>query len=88
MIVLFLQAPLEAVTHYALRPQLVTLAWAVRALSIALLALVWAPDQGAPGMAYAQLGGSVTGLAVLSFALVTALALDRRPTGLVHPPNI
>lgn len=91
MIVLFLQAPLEAVTHYALRPQLVTLAWAVRALSIALLALVWAPDQGAPGMAYAQLGGSVTGLAVLSFALVTALALDRRPTSptsLVHPPNI
>jgi len=73
MLLLILQAPLEAVCHYFLRPQAVTISWIVRAVLIGVAGLILAPRMGATGAAIAQLIGSGLGLLVLSFFVARLL---------------
>jgi O-antigen/teichoic acid export membrane protein len=66
MILLLLQAPLEAACHYLLRPQLVSFTWLLRAILIGASGLVLAPRMQATGAAIAQLIGSAVALSALA----------------------
>ncbi|MGH9962728.1 MAG: hypothetical protein ACREBC_37370, partial [Pyrinomonadaceae bacterium] len=70
MILLTLQAPLEAACHYLMRPKLVSLTWLMRSLFIGVAGMVLAPDMGAIGAAIAQLIGSA--LALLGLGVLMA----------------
>ena len=73
MIVLMLQAPLEAACHYLLRPHLITVAWVVRALSIGIAGVILVPRMSAIGAAIAQIIGFSVGSAVLALLARSAL---------------
>ena len=72
MILLILQAPLVAASHYMLKPQLITLGWVIRAILIGISGLLLAPQMGAIGAAIAQLIGSVLALMVLAWLVIRA----------------
>lgn len=74
MLLLILQCPFEAVCHYLLHPQLVVVAWVLRALGISLLSVVLAPANGMVGVALAQLGGT----ALASMALIGLVIVQMR----------
>lgn len=73
MLLLIPQAPLVAVCHYLLKPQLITLGWTMRAILIAVFGLVLFPRLGAIGVAMAQLIGSLLVLVVLNWLVVNSL---------------
>jgi O-antigen/teichoic acid export membrane protein len=77
MLLLILQCPFEVACHYLLRPQLVVVAWVLRATSIGLLALALAPARGAVGMGLAQLGG--TALASLTLVVFVVAQIRTAP---------
>jgi O-antigen/teichoic acid export membrane protein len=72
MILLILQAPLVAASHYMLKPQLITLGWVMRAIFIGVAGVFLAPQMGAIGAAIAQLIGSVLALIVLAWLVIRA----------------
>ena len=74
MLLLILQCPFEAACHYLLHPQLVVVAWVLRALGISLLSVVLAPANGMVGVALAQLGGT----ALASMALIGLVLVQMR----------
>ncbi len=76
MLLLLLQAPSIAASHYFLRPQLITLTWVVQAVTIAVITFALAPSMGALGAAIAQATG--VAFAVLVSWLVVAPPLRRR----------
>jgi O-antigen/teichoic acid export membrane protein len=67
MVLLIAQAPLVAACHYLLKPQLITLGWAMRAVIVGFAGLILFAQVGAIGVAIAQLIGSVLGLLILSW---------------------
>jgi O-antigen/teichoic acid export membrane protein len=75
MILLTLQAPLEAACHYLLRPQMVSFAWLLRAILIAAAGLFLAPAMHAQGAAIAQLIGSGFALSALGAAVARQLRI-------------
>ena len=78
MLVLLLQAPLEAACHALVRPHLVLLGWGVRVTVMALLVLRSDAD-GAVGAALAQLGSGVIAAGALSLLVVPKLRGPRLP---------
>jgi len=72
MILLILQAPLVAASHYMLKPQLITLGWVMRAIFIGVAGVLLAPQMGAIGAAIAQLIGSALALIVLAWLVIRA----------------
>jgi O-antigen/teichoic acid export membrane protein len=79
MVLLILQAPLSAVCHYLLRPQLITLGWVMRVILIGLAGLILAPQMGAIGAAIAQVIGSALALILLTWLTMKSLrsAMER-----------
>jgi O-antigen/teichoic acid export membrane protein len=73
MLVLIWQAPLAAICHYLLRPELILAAGLLRVAAIAAFGLALAPTRGASGAAAAQLAG--TGVALLGFAAMLGVLL-------------
>ena len=73
MLLLILQCPFEVACHYLLRPQLVVVAWGLRAISIGLLGLALAPARGIAGVGLAQLGG--TALACLTLIVLVVVQM-------------
>ena len=82
MLLLILQAPLEAVCHYLMKPHLVTVGWLVRAILISVAGLMLAPSLKATGVAIGQMFGAAISLLLLSYivavTLRSALATDER----------
>lgn len=72
MVLLILQAPLVAMCQYLLKPQLITLGWAMRVVFIGIAGLILAPQMGALGAAIAQLIGSALALIVLTAVVIRA----------------
>ena len=72
MMLLILQAPLVAASHYMLKPHLITLGWVIRAIFIAVAGILLAPQMGAIGAAIAQLIGSGLALVVLAWLVIRA----------------
>jgi O-antigen/teichoic acid export membrane protein len=73
MVLLILQAPLSAICHYLLRPQLITLGWVMRVVLIGIAGLILAPQMGAIGAAIAQLIGSALALILLTWLTLRSL---------------
>lgn len=73
MLVLVLQAPLEAACHALLRPHLVLLGWGLRVAAIAFLAWCATPDLGALDAALAQLGGGAIAAGALGVLVLPRL---------------
>jgi len=73
MVLLILKAPLVAVSHYLLKPQLITFGWVMRALFIGVAGLMLAPQMGAVGAAIGQLIGSALALLVLGWLVISSL---------------
>jgi O-antigen/teichoic acid export membrane protein len=80
MLVLVLQAPLEAACHALLRPELVLLGWGLRIAAIAALIWSMAPEVGALGAALAQLGGGLIAAAVLGALVGPRLRAATHPS--------
>ena len=82
MLLLILQAPLEAVCHYLMKPHLVTVGWLVRAILISVAGLMLAPSLKATGVAIGQMFGAAISLLLLSYivavTLRSVLATDER----------
>jgi O-antigen/teichoic acid export membrane protein len=70
MLVLVLQAPLEAACHALQRPHLILLGWALRVIVIAFLIWRAGPDGGPLGAALAQLGGGLVAAGILVVLVV------------------
>lgn len=86
MLLLILQCPFEAACHYLLRPQLVVVAWALRALSMSLLGLALAPVQDALGVALAQLvGTALASLGLIVMVIVQMRSALRAAPEATHP---
>lgn len=73
MLLLTLQAPLEAVCHYLIKPHLVTIGWLVRAVLITFSGLMLAPALKATGVAIGQMLGAALSLLVLSYIVTRNL---------------
>jgi O-antigen/teichoic acid export membrane protein len=73
MLLLILQAPLEAACHYLMKPHLITVGWLVRAILITVSGLMLAPALKATGVAIGQLFGAALSLLVLSFIVTLIL---------------
>ena len=74
MLLLILQAPLEAACHYLMKPHLVTFGWAARAVFVGVGGAIFASTTlQATGVAIGQLIGAVLGLIVLSYVVVATL---------------
>ena len=75
MLLLILQAPLEALCHYLMKPHLVTFGWVVRAVLIAISGVILASmtTMKATGVAIGQMLGATLGLAVLSYVVAGVL---------------
>lgn len=73
MLVLVLQAPLEAACHALLRPHLVLLGWGLRVIAFAVLMWRAGPDSGPVGAAFAQLSGGLVAAGVLLALVVKGL---------------
>src|SRR5829696_2582299 len=73
MLLLILQAPLEAVCHYLMKPHLVTVGWLVRAILISVFGLMLAPSLKATGVAIGQMLGAALGLLLLGNVVASAL---------------
>jgi O-antigen/teichoic acid export membrane protein len=86
MLVLILQAPLQAACHYLIRPNFVAIGWSVRIVAIALLGWRAAPVYGATGVAAAQFGGALVGLG--SFAVLVWVAARLAPPSLAEAPPL
>jgi hypothetical protein len=86
MLVLILQAPLQAACHYLIRPNFVAIGWSVRIVAIALLGWRAAPVYGATGVAAAQFGGALVGLG--SFAVLVWAAARLAPPSLAEAPPL
>ncbi len=69
MLLLVLQAPLEAACHYLMRPQLQTASLLLRVVSIAILGSALVPERRSLGAAMAQFGGTAIAMVVLAVAL-------------------
>jgi O-antigen/teichoic acid export membrane protein len=78
MALLIFQAPLVAVCHYLLKPQLITLGLVAQAILIGVTGLILAPQMGAMGAALAQVAGSALALIVLSCLVAGALRVATR----------
>ena len=83
MVLLILHAPFEAVCHYLMRPQWVTVSCVARALVIGVAGFMLAPRMSAAGAAIAQLIGSVSTLIIL----VTIVEVGRRRATLRVRPS-
>jgi len=73
MLFLIVQAPLEAVCHYLMKPHLVTVGWLVRAILISVVGLMLAPSLKATGVAIGQMLGAALGLLMFSYVVASAL---------------
>lgn len=86
MLLLILQAPLAAVCHYLLKPQLITLAWVMRVIFIGVAGIILAPKMGATGAAVAQTIGSALALIALGWlvfsSIRSAIRLNHEPQAL------
>jgi O-antigen/teichoic acid export membrane protein len=77
MVLLIAQAPFVAACHYLLKPHLITLGWAIRAVVVVVAGLILFAQIGAIGVAIAQLIGSVITLLVLGwFVMRSFLAVS------------
>jgi len=82
MALLILQSPLEAISHYYLKPYLVSSSWIIRALLIGVAGVFLAAKMSALGAAIAQLIGSAVALLVM--ATVVAIVVRRPAAALVR----
>ena len=85
MLVLILQAPLQAACHYLIRPNFVAMGWTIRIVAIALLGWRAAPVSGATGVAAAQFGGALVSLGTFA-VLVWVAARHAPPSRTATPP--
>jgi O-antigen/teichoic acid export membrane protein len=81
MLLLILQAPLEAACHYLMKPHLVTVSWLVRAILISVVGFMLAPALKATGVAIGQILGVALSLLVLSYIVAAALRSATRVEG-------
>jgi O-antigen/teichoic acid export membrane protein len=77
MLSLLFHSPLDAACHYLLRPQLAMFGMIFCVICSGGLAWLWAPSQGAWGMAAAQLCGTVIALVVFGACVFLALRATR-----------
>lgn len=89
MLLLILQAPLEATCHYLMKPHVVTLGWAVRAVCIGIAGVTLASmTMKATGVAIGQMLGAALGLVVLSYIVAAKLrAATKVENPLLHPQS-
>ena len=88
MLLLILQAPLEAACHYLMKPHLVTFGWLVRAVFSGFGGLIFASTtERATGVAIGQLFGLALGLLVLSYVVAAALRTAAKAEGQLLQPH-
>jgi hypothetical protein len=66
MLLLIVQAPLEAASHYLMRPDFIVYTWFTRVLAIGGFGLALVPSGRVMGAAVAQLAGGAVAFAVLA----------------------
>jgi O-antigen/teichoic acid export membrane protein len=66
MLLLILQAPLEAASHYLMRPDFVVYTWLVRVAAIGVFGLALVPSRGVVGAAVAQLAGGAVAFGMIA----------------------
>jgi O-antigen/teichoic acid export membrane protein len=88
MLLLILQAPLEAACHYVLKPHLVTFGWVVRAVLICAGSVIFASTaMRATGVAMGQTLGSALALMVLSYVVAGKLRSATKVDGQLLPSH-
>lgn len=88
MLLLILQAPMVAVCQYLLKPQLITLGWVMRAISILVAGILLAPQMGALGAAIAQLIGTALALIVLGWVVISSVGAALRGRSYVEHEGV
>jgi hypothetical protein len=66
MLLLIIQAPLEAASHYLMRPDFIVHIWLIRVLAIGGFGFALVPSGRVMGAAVAQLAGGAVAFAVLA----------------------
>lgn len=88
ILLLILQAPLEAACHYVLKPHLVTFGWVVRAVLISSGSVIFGSmTMNATGVAMGQMLGSALALLVLSYVVAGKLRDATKAEGQLFPPH-
>jgi O-antigen/teichoic acid export membrane protein len=87
MLLLILQAPLEAACHYLMKPHLVTAGWLMRAILVGGVGLMLAPELKAIGVAIGQMLGAALALVLFSYIVASALQSATRVAGEMLQPE-
>jgi O-antigen/teichoic acid export membrane protein len=87
MLLLILQAPLEAACHYFMKPHLVTFGWLVRAVLISISGLLLAPKLKATGVAIGQMFGAALSLLALNYVVAPILRSATKVEGELLRPD-